>query len=336
MPRTIISELLGTSQSGRTTLASKLGKKGTSSDVTLYNHQKKSLTIIDPHKYPQNIIPLVQFLEMSDVNLLLLPPNPIDKFTAELSIIGNTYTQKPVLIVQTMKDKVTNIELEHYWAENRKKLHSFKHLFEYPPIQVDQNDGNSITILREKILEIGSNTPLYNSDDDEDAIILVDHAFPVKGVGTVVLGKVISGTVRKGMNLLSLPHKTNLVIRSIQVQDVDVKEANKGTRVGLAIKGQFTNIRRGEFLIGKNIAYELTQELEVENYKQAPFTKEINELKQVHLVHGTNDFPAKVKSEGNKVFLKIDKPVPIIPQLPIFVLDLGGKQRFNGIIEVKD
>ena len=197
---------------------------------------------------------------------------------------------------------------------------------------IDQEDGTSLSELQEKIITIGEKSPLYGSESEENTVVLVDHAFPVKGVGTVVLGKVISGTVRKGMNLLALPHKTNLVVRSIQVQDVDVREATKGVRVGLAIKGQFSNIKRGVFLVGKNVEYKLVNEIKAKNYEQAPYSKQLSELKQVHLVHGTNDFPAKViTSNSNEILLKTEKQVAIIAGLPLYCLDLSGKQRFNGI-----
>ncbi|MCW6167348.1 MAG: hypothetical protein LVQ64_02755, partial [Thermoplasmatales archaeon] len=66
--------------------------------------------------------------------------------------------------------------------------------------------------------------------DSGPVAVPLDHVFPVKGVGTVALG-----VVRQ--------------IRSIQVHDVDVKEAEAGERVGVALKGvEVDQVERGQIL----------------------------------------------------------------------------------------
>ena len=76
----------------------------------------------------------------------------------------------------------------------------------------------------------------------------IDKAFPVKGLGTVALGIVTSGTVRKHDELHHSSGKM-VSVRSIQSQDVDVDEAETGTRLGMVLKGiEHDEIVKGDLL----------------------------------------------------------------------------------------
>lgn len=79
--------------------------------------------------------------------------------------------------------------------------------------------------------------------------VRLDHAFPVKGVGTVALGFVRRGTLRTHDRLRLWPSEREVDVRSIQSQDIDVREARQGTRVGVALKGvDADEISRGQVL----------------------------------------------------------------------------------------
>src|SRR5208283_1303265 len=75
----------------------------------------------------------------------------------------------------------------------------------------------------------------------------IDRCFNVKGVGTVLLGIVTRGVLKKHDRLLK-PGK-EIVVRSIQCQDEDVEEADLGSRVGIAAKGiTEEEVRKGDVL----------------------------------------------------------------------------------------
>ncbi len=69
------------------------------------------------------------------------------------------------------------------------------------------------------------------------AYVSVDQAFNVKGVGLVVLGFVVSGSVKAHDVMRILPQRKEVEVRSIQIMDVDVSFAPEGSRVGLCLKG---------------------------------------------------------------------------------------------------
>ena len=61
--------------------------------------------------------------------------------------------------------------------------------------------------------------------------MVVDHCFDVKGVGTVILGKVINGKVKQYDNLKLYPAGIDVMIKSIQMHDDPVNESVTPARV---------------------------------------------------------------------------------------------------------
>src|SRR3972149_5680095 len=79
--------------------------------------------------------------------------------------------------------------------------------------------------------------------------IVIDHCFDVKGVGTIVLGKVTQGKVMQYDNLKLFPNGTDVMIKSIQMHDDPVDEATSPARVGLSVKGiTVDDVNRGDYL----------------------------------------------------------------------------------------
>ena len=77
----------------------------------------------------------------------------------------------------------------------------------------------------------------------------VDHAFRLKGVGTVVLGLVAKGTIKKHDTLKILPGTKTVQLRSIQKHDDNFDTASNGDRVGLALKNvEVKDVDRGTVL----------------------------------------------------------------------------------------
>jgi selenocysteine-specific translation elongation factor len=82
-----------------------------------------------------------------------------------------------------------------------------------------------------------------------ECIIPIDHAFNVKGVGTVVLGVIKQGAVKTFDRLKILPSAKDILVKSIQMHDDPVTECKSPARVGLDVKGvDADDISRGEVL----------------------------------------------------------------------------------------
>jgi len=77
--------IIGTEKSGKTSLAANLGKKGTSSDITMYNNDKESrkMVFVDPQSYPKALKPLITALNISEMVILCIPPDGLDRDNPE-------------------------------------------------------------------------------------------------------------------------------------------------------------------------------------------------------------------------------------------------------------
>ena len=91
-------------------------------------------------------------------------------------------------------------------------------------------------ILRERLLSDASERKPAVTSVDSSGTVSVDHFFNVKGVGTVVLGVVKDGVIRKHEAVRVLPGDKTAQIRSIQKHDDEFEQAAEGDRVGIALK----------------------------------------------------------------------------------------------------
>ncbi|MCI4364297.1 MAG: hypothetical protein L3K13_08420 [Thermoplasmata archaeon] len=195
-------------------LSAQIGKKGTESDLRLYHHVSEghALTLVEPVGYPEKYGPLLQCLALGDS--ILLVADILDRGFAESAATADLFGA-PVRIVQgeTVGDE-----------ELRRALRGLR--FERAPLLA--RDPARLRAMLET-----ENAPTKNGPTQ----VRLDHAFPVKGVGTVALGFVRQGTLRAHESLRLYPSATIVEVRSIQVHDVDVKEAGCGERVGVALRG---------------------------------------------------------------------------------------------------
>ncbi|OLE39233.1 MAG: elongation factor Tu, partial [Thaumarchaeota archaeon 13_1_20CM_2_38_5] len=137
--------------------------------------------------------------------------------------------------------------------------------------------------------------------------IIIDHCFDVKGVGTVILGKVTQGKVRVYDNLKLVPKGADVVVKSIQMHDDSVEEATSPARVGLALKGIVPDdVQRGDLLCMPDTVL-VSNEIELDYIPNKFFKEKIAE-NQTFLVNlGLQIKPAKITSL-NPMRLSLGKP----------------------------
>ena len=194
-------------------IAKKIGKKAGETDFTIYNCKEGDsvVSIYHPSKYPEKIQPLLYSLYLCDV--AYMRPMAIDKFTGEMIVACAVFGKKLIVIV----DKVAKDEVEPLLKAAGLQNYEFF-----------DGDGNE---LREKLLS----EPSFRKSVGKTEIV-IDACFPVKGVGTIALGIVQQGKVIVHQKLEFIPSGISSEVKSIQVQDIDVKEAETGSRVGLNLK----------------------------------------------------------------------------------------------------
>ena len=182
--------------------------------------------------------------------------------------------------------------------------------------EVDENRLNSM--IKGTVLQ---NYKRVNSPDIKEELakfppilkdgsvqIVFDHCFDVKGVGTVVLGKVLQGTVNQYDNLVHLPSGADVMVKSIQMHDDDVKQAVCPARVGLSLKGiKPDEVGRGD-IITSDKSLEVKSDIEVD-FKQSPFYKGEVSVNQMCLVSVGLQIKAAKFSSVSPVKLTLDKPI---------------------------
>ena len=269
---------------GEQTIANDFGKKGTVTDLTVYDRKESDIirTWVVPNGFPEKIQPLLQAINIAEYVIFYVAS--LDRYTGEQ------------IIALDMLNKKNGI-LSHSYEVDENRLHS---MIKGTVLQ-DYRKIDSPNI-KEELIKL---PPVSN---DGPAQIVIDHSFDVKGVGTVVLGKVLQGTINQYDNLKHLPSGTDVMLKSIQMHDDDVKQAVCPARVGLSLKGiKPDEVGRGD-IITSDESFEIKHELEID-FKQSPFYKgEISE-NQMCLVNIGLQVKAAKFSSISPVKLILDKPV---------------------------
>jgi len=168
-------------------------------------------------------------------------------------------------------------------------------------------------------------------------LIYVDRVFTVKGVGTVALGFVLSGTVSLHDQLRPIPGPADLRadVKGIQVNDVDFESAGRGVRVGLSLRGvEPKDLEKSHWLddgslqLSSSPAFELTKSV---FYRQEVSSRDL------HIQLPGEMVPAKlVASGGSLVTAQLPWQVPVWEGLRAAVVDLnGGNLRIAGGLSSK-
>jgi selenocysteine-specific elongation factor len=243
--------IIGQEGSGRSSLASKLGKKGNVTDITMYDFAKAEqiLTFIDSSGYPASPKPLMSALAMSEIVLLCIPPKGIKAATGECIIAVDLMELERGIIVQTMSDTSNPYEIEET-AQTIRSLIQGTPVQNWDIIPVSTTTFDGMEQLKDAINGIDREITAQNRKKAElPSRVVVDHSFNVKGIGSVVLGRVIQGTIRKHDTYIIHPLAKEIEIRNIQMHDMDKTSAGPGSRVGLALKGvQAKEVKRGHII----------------------------------------------------------------------------------------
>jgi len=287
---------------GAADIAKELGKKGTASDVTMFNlvHDELAVTLVEPTQFPEKIPPLLTSIAMADQCLLVL--TELSRSVAE-TIATLELADVPTTVV--LGPAVGEPEVARILKGGR--------LASAPRVPLD------LPKLRE-LVESWS-APLRPGP----VRVPIDHAFPVKGVGAVALGVVRQGTLHAHERLRLYPTAKAAEVRSLQVHDVDRKEAVTGERVGVALKGvEADELSRGQILapddtlsVGSSVALGPLERCRYYRGDAGPGA-------QLHLALGLQAVPAVLDElSPTRARISVDRPVVYAPEEAAYLLDLS-------------
>lgn len=268
---------------GDQSVAATLGKKGTVTDMTMHDKKESDVirTYVAPNGFPEKIQPLLQTINMAEY--VIFHVTKLDKFVGEQMVALDSLKKKNGVLSHsydvdenTLNTMIKNTVLAGYARVEQDKIKETSDRFEQIPSQ-------------------------------GGARVVIDHCFDVKGVGTVILGKVERGKIRQYDNLKLLPAGIDVMIKSIQMHDDPVEEAESPARVGLAVKGVSPDqVGRGDLLCTASDE-QVGTELHID-FSKSPFYKGDIAQNQMCLVSiGLQIKPAKFASI-EPLKLVLDKP----------------------------
>jgi selenocysteine-specific translation elongation factor len=303
--------------------SSAIGKKGTSTDITLYNLKKGEVTVtlVETARYPERLAPL--FFTASEAKKAVVVVEELNAALGESLVmlqccgISNGYfVLRNYLPREKIEPLIRGTILEKY---------------EFLP-----DDAN---VLREKLLEDAGQ---QKDSSSKSGTVPVDHSFNVKGVGVVVLGVVVNGSVTKHDEMRLLPGAKTAQVRSIQKHDDEFDSAFEGDRVGLALKNvEVKDVERGVVLTNDptvKTSKTMTAQATLMKYWQTP----VKAGMVMHIGHWMQFLNSKVEAvtdtgdwhkptltltlEKDLVYRKGDKAV-------LMYLE-GGKLRIAGTVDL--
>ncbi|NWG36244.1 EF-Tu/IF-2/RF-3 family GTPase [Nitrososphaera sp.] len=271
-------------------IAGELGKKGTATDLAIYDRKTAETvyTWTAPLTFPDKIQPLLQAVNMAEYAILNVAK--LDRFLGE-QILALDYAG--------MRDGF----ILHSYEVDREKL---KGLLKNTSL-ANYRFLDSADELKQEISKV---QPKPGSGP---VMIPVDHAFDVKGVGTVVLGVVKQGTVKAYDELTILPQNKGVLVKSIQMHDDPVESSASPARVGLAIKGlSAADISRGDIICAQGAAQVSSGPLKTK-FEKSPFFKgDLAENQMYMLSLGLQIRPVRIKQAGDVLEMTPEKPLACV------------------------
>jgi selenocysteine-specific translation elongation factor len=269
---------------GKQSLASEFGKKGTETDLILYDRKESDIikTWVVPGGFPEKIQPLFQAINFAEY--LIFHVDKLDKFTGEQIIALDSLKKEKGILSHTFDVDESKLDMMIKGTVVEKYL------------KVDQDK------IKEEMDKL---EPISNDGPSE---LLIDHCFDVKGVGTVILGKVTNGKIKQYDNLKLYPANIDVLIKSIQMHDDPVTESICPARVGLAVKGAKPDeVGRGDVIAAEG-AVDIKTELELDFIKSPFYKSEIAENQGCLVNIGLQIKAAKFTSIS-PLKLSFEKPV---------------------------
>jgi selenocysteine-specific translation elongation factor len=308
-----------------------LGKRGTSSDITLYNVKRgdTTLTLIEPSRYPERLSSLFYSVSLADMAILV-----VEALTPQFgetvlmlqaaNVLKGYLVLRPYVDADQVRRLVKGTVVEQY------------RLVEDNPIALRE------TLLKEADRRTSPSPP--EQGQRESCSVPVDHFFPVRGIGVVVLGQVIKGTLLHHDILSVLPRGRSVQVRSIQKHDDDVTWAGEGDRVGLALKNiELEDLDRGDVLTNDtslSTTSMLSSDAALFPYGQ----QSIKAGMVVHIGHWMQFVPSRVLSaepvpgiHTYRLTLALEKPLVHPPGSCAVLCFLDGKKlRVMGTIRLPE
>lgn len=281
---------------GNGDISQELGKKSGETDPALFHFREggRPVSTLAPIRFPEKVQPLAHAVLVADAALLAV--GAVDRTVGEAILAADAAGLETGFLL-----------LQNYVAEEQvRPLLRGTTLERLPTVEAS---GPAVRAGLQG---------LSPREREGPARVVVDQAYSVKGVGTVVLGFVQGGGIAVHDPVRIYPTRKRAEIRSIQVQEEEVAEASPGEHVGLTLKNvEAQDLARGHVLApeGSLAVAEVNETLPVELacgrfYKGAVAPGSI-----LHLAFGMQFVPVRVRQA--QALPGTQGRVDVVPQAPL-------------------
>ena len=239
---------------------------------------------------------------------------------------------KSLILCITKCDLTSKSEQLSAQNETLKYIENFKNLEVLKTFFVSIKDELSITELKNFLFT------LKPKKREESALTryYIDRVFSFKGVGTIVTGSLIEGTIKENERLFCLDINKEFLVKSIQVHDEFTKFATHPNRVALNLANAKTSELKKGYILSKKGFFRGFKEIDTVFYGEISHTSEVifcvgsRQIAAKALVLSTKEEQSFVTFKFEKeLFLKFNEAFVVLENSRV----IGGGRVLNPISE---
>ncbi len=298
--------VFGTDKAAKENYENSVAKKSEAEGFAVFHRTEggKHYSLLDTADFPERIQGYAKIASIVDHAMYFYPSGQLTAGDGELAVLLDSMALAGTTVVgadqgpQSLTSAFKGTVLAGYPAESRLAGSSAVDFF-----RVRRRDGLP----------------------DSGALVYVDRAFTVKGVGTVVLGFVLSGSIAVHDKLRPIPGPEGLrpEVKGIQVNDQDFDSVGVGMRVGISLRGvEAEALAKSHWLDDGSLVTSRSVPLE---FRRSPFYKQDVATRDLHLQVQGELVPSRFSAKGNGLVAEVSYEIPVWEGMRGAVVDLNGK-----------
>ena len=311
-------------------------KRGITIDLSFSNLSKngENIAFIDVPGHENLIKTMISGAYGFDACLFVVAANDglMPQSLEHLEVL-NILGVRSLIIALTKCDLASAELIEQRKSEIYAAVQNYKNLQILEIFPVSIKDSASIDELRNYLFTLKA------AKREQEGVFryYIDRVFSLKGIGNVVTGAVIEGSVTKNEKLFNYDAGKEVQVRSVQSHDNFVDRAGVSSRVALNLTGiELNDLKKGQLLSKKGF-FRGFREIDA-----IVFARELTHGQSVTFCVGAKAAPAKAlvlsEKEGGifatfkferDMFLKFDEPFVLIANGRV----IGGGRVLNAVSE---
>jgi len=244
------------------------------------------ITLVDGPGHADLIKISASSVEIIDCALIVIDINKGPQVqTGEHIIMVESLGIKKIIVILNKIDLFSG-DIEEETEKTKEFFNTTSYGSNVPVYAVSAKLESGFKELKRGILNVINSIDIKRDSEDE-IVIPIDHHFPIKGMGAVLTGTLLSGTLKLNQNLEILPINASGRVKSIQIFHQDVDSAKAGDRIGINVKGIDVNrVYRGCYATNDRKAFDFCDIIEVDVNNNRLFKPKTHFGTQVHVTIG--------------------------------------------------